>query len=201
MKADMAPHGSILRPAHDVGLERELVVRASRGEPHACRDLILRHQRAVGGLLQRMLRGSGLSSHVEDLAQETFLRVFKALSRFDPDGPAKLSTWILTIATRLALQAIERRRLPTDPLDEGSIPSPWRDPNDAADRVELGRRIERAVGALAPCQRAAFVLREYHGLDYAEIAEALEIDLGTVKSRLSRARRSLRAALEEVRHG
>ncbi|MEM9456061.1 MAG: sigma factor [Myxococcota bacterium] len=101
----MAPHGSLLRPAHDVDPEGELIVRANHGDPHARHELILRHQRAVGELLQRMLQGSGRSSYVEDLAQETFLLAFKALSRFDPDESARLSTWLLTTATRLALRA------------------------------------------------------------------------------------------------
>ncbi len=196
----MASLRSTSRPATDVP-DPDLVRRAQAGELVASHTLIVRHQRAVNGLLRRMLGGSGLGSQAEDLAQETFLRVFKALGSFDPEGSAKLSTWILTIATRLALQAIARRRLPTESLVESAIASPWRGQDEDPDRARLGRRIERAVASLAPPYRVVFLLREYHGLDYGEIASALAIDLGTVKSRLSRARRALRAELQEVRHG
>ncbi|MBC8070573.1 MAG: RNA polymerase sigma factor [Deltaproteobacteria bacterium] len=194
----MASTATVSEPATT---ERALILRAQAGERGAARVLVETHQRAVAGLLQRLLRGSGLDALTEDLAQETFLRGFAALSRFDPDGPARLSTWLLTIATRLALQTIARRRLGTEPLDELAIASPGLPFDESPDRARIGACIERAVGALAPTHRAVFLLREYHGLEYAEIAQALAIDLGTVKSRLSRARAALKQALEEVRHG
>lgn len=181
--------------------DTELVLRARAGDRGACRALVVRHQQAVAALLQRVLASRGITALVEDLAQETFLRVFKALPRFDPAGPAKLSTWILTIATRLALQTLARRRVATDPLDEATVASQWWGQDDAADRARLGRRIAQAVSRLPAPYRAAFVLREYHGMDYETIAAALDVDLGTVKSRLSRARKQLRAALVEVEHG
>jgi RNA polymerase sigma-70 factor, ECF subfamily len=171
--------------------------RARRGDARAFRALVETYQRRVFALVGRML-GRGRSSLVEDLAQETFLRVFRALPAFTPDGPARLSTWILTIAARLALDELARRRpAPSDELSAEPSASP-----SALAEVEaraLGRAIERAVAALPPEFRAVFLLREYHDLDYEEIARALEIDLGTVKSRLSRARSLLRAALQEVR--
>ncbi|MEM6989526.1 MAG: sigma-70 family RNA polymerase sigma factor [Myxococcota bacterium] len=197
----MAAFESTPRAAEGRAPDRVLVALARDGDRAACRLLIERHEAAVGALLQRLLHGSGLASSSEDLAQETFLRVFKALDRFDPDGPAQLSTWMLTIATRLGLQAIARRRLATAPLDESAVASTWPQQEAAAEGARLGERIAAAVGALAPSYRAAFVLREYHGLDYQEIAEALDVDLGTVKSRLSRARKALRRALAEVKHG
>jgi RNA polymerase sigma-70 factor, ECF subfamily len=201
MQTGMAAIGPAQDATSEADLERELVVRAQSGDATACRELIVRHERAVGGLLRRMLAGSGHATLAEDLAQETFLRGFAALGRFDPLGPARLSTWLLTIATRLALQAIARRRLPTQSLDESVIASDFGTHDESPDRARLGRRIELAVSALAPAHRAVFLLREYHGLDYTEIALALAIDLGTVKSRLSRARAALRFALEDVRHG
>jgi RNA polymerase sigma-70 factor (ECF subfamily) len=174
--------------------------RAARGDQEAFRELVELYHRRVHDLLWRMLDPSGRADRVEDLVQETFVRVFGALSRFRPDGPARLSTWILTIATRLALNELRRAGRPTVPLDAVAEHLGGGEPADrAAERRRLGRAIARAIGALPVEYRAALVLREYHGLDYAEIAEVLEIDLGTVKSRLSRARSKLRDALEEVR--
>lgn len=197
----MAASGSTAETSPETRRTHEIVTRAQAGDRAACRELIVRHQGAVGGLLRRLLAGSGLAALTEDLAQETFLRAFAALGRFDPHGPARLSTWLLTIATRLALQAIARRRLPTHPLEESTIAAPGCADDEAPDRAALGRRIAAAVGALPAAHRAVFLLREYHGLEYTEIAQALAIDLGTVKSRLSRARTNLRAALKDVRHG
>src|SRR5689334_4105236 len=81
--------------------------RAQRGDERAWRDLIARYQTPVHALIWRLLAGRA-QHRAPDLAQETFVRVVRALPRFDPAGPAKLSTWILTIATRLALNELRR---------------------------------------------------------------------------------------------
>ncbi|HWO17346.1 MAG TPA: sigma-70 family RNA polymerase sigma factor [Kofleriaceae bacterium] len=166
--------------------------RAQRGDERAWRALIERYQQPVHALIWRLMAGRA-RHRVEDLVQETFVRVLRALPGFDPAGPASLSTWMLTIAARLALNELRRPEaaaLPEEPEGPGS------------DRADLGaerRRLAQAIGAgvaaLPDAQRAVLVLREYHDLDYAEIAEALELDLGTVKSRLARARAALRAHL------
>ena len=166
--------------------------RAQRGEERAWRALIDRYRQPVHALIWRLMAGRA-RHRVEDLVQETFVRVLRALPGFDPAGPASLSTWMLTIAARLALNELRRPEaaaLPEEPEGPGG------------DRADLGaerRRLAQAIGAgvaaLPDAQRAVLVLREYHDLDYAEIAEALELDLGTVKSRLARARAALRAHL------
>jgi RNA polymerase sigma-70 factor (ECF subfamily) len=168
--------------------------RAQRGEADACRALVERYQRPVFALLHRMLG----PAQVEDLAQETFLDVFRALGGFAPLGPARLSTWILTIATRRAIDALRRRPPPAEPLDQAAaeLYGPGR-ADDASERARVAGAIERAVRGLSPEQRATLLLREYHGLEYAAIARALEVDVGTVKSRLSRARAALRAVLAD----
>lgn len=172
----------------------ELVLRrAQRGDERAWRTLIDRHQRAVHALIWRLLAGKA-RHRVEDLVQETFLRVLRALPEFDHAGTASLATWILTIATRLAIN--ELRRAPLLPLDHDPAGHDRTDRD--AERRQLGAAIAAGVAALPPQQRAVFVLREYHELEYGEIATALEIDLGTVKSRLARARAALRAHLGPV---
>lgn len=168
---------------------------ARRGDRDASRTLVERYQVRVFALISRMLAGRGRAT-VEDVAQDTFLQVFKQLAGFDPRGSAKLSTWILTIAARRSIDELRRQR-PTLVPDVELTGE--RSADDRAMRRELLAAIEAALRELTPELRAAFLLREYHGLDYAEIAKALAIDLGTVKSRLSRARAALRERLEEVR--
>lgn len=179
----------------DGELDEVTLARAARGEQSACRALVVRYQGPVFALLGRLLAGrrGGL---VEDLAQETFLRVFRALPSFTPSGAARVSTWILTIATRLALDELRKRPRETEPI-ESAIET--RDPraDGAVERRDLGRAIQRAMSTLSPDHQAIVILRELHGLEYDEIARALDLDVGTVKSRLSRARAALREALGE----
>jgi len=162
--------------------------RAQLGDQRAWRDLIERHQQPVHALIWRLLAGRA-QHRAPDLTQETFVRVLRALPKFDPAGPAKLSTWILTIATRLALNELRRPDLAS--LGDRDITSTERADTNI-ERKRLGAAIAAGIAALSDPQRAVLVLREYHELDYAEIAEVLELDLGTVKSRLARARAALR---------
>ena len=176
------------RPADS--LDELTLRRAQRGDERAWRDLIARFQRPVHALIWRILAGRA-KHRAEDLTQETFVRVLGALPRFDPAGPAKLSTWILTIAARLAWNELRR---PESAALEHEPPAAERT-DASAERRRLGDAIAAGVAALPDGQRAVLVLREYHELDYAEIAGVLELDEGTVKSRLSRARSALRAHL------
>jgi RNA polymerase sigma-70 factor, ECF subfamily len=176
-------------------LDDVTLARAKRGEERARRALVELYQRQVHALLYRMLGGRG--DLAADLAQETFVRVFGAIERFAPGGAARLSTWILTIATRLALN--ELRRKPHETLADVDVPGGAR-PDRELERRALAAAVRRCIAELKPEYRAVLILREYHELDYEEIAVALEIDVGTVKSRLSRARGALREALGELRH-
>jgi RNA polymerase sigma-70 factor (ECF subfamily) len=164
--------------------------RAQRGDERAWRALIDRYQTPVHALIWRLLAGRA-RHRVEDLVQETFVRVLRALPSWEPAGTASLQTWILTIATRLTLNDLRR------PEMSGIVEEPpAHDATDAAsERARIGAAIAAGVAALPDAQRAVFVLREYHELEYADIAEALGLDLGTVKSRLTRARAALRERL------
>ena len=168
-------------------LDELTLARARRGDEQAWRALIARYQQPIHALVWRLLAGRA-RHRVEDLVQETFVRVLRALPAFDLAGPASLSTWMLTIATRLALNDLRRP-------EHGSIevePIANERTDDPVERRRLGAAIAAGVAALPDAQRAVLVLREYHDLDYQEIAEVLELDLGTVKSRLARARTALR---------
>src|SRR5262245_40166269 len=178
-------------------LDNDVLAAAMRGDREASRRLVELYQARVFALASRMVAGRGRAV-IEDIAQETFLQAFRRLASFDPRGPAKLSTWILTIAARRAIDELRKQR-PVLVADLDATGGARAD--DRVVRRELVAAIEAALHELTPELRAAFLLREYHGLEYSEIARALDIDLGTVKSRLSRARVALRARLVEVHHG
>jgi RNA polymerase sigma-70 factor, ECF subfamily len=180
------------RPTGSRELDRQTLVRAQRGDPIAFRAFVVRYERPVFALLSRLI---GRGPELEDLAQETFLRAFRALPGFDLDGAARPSTWLLTIATRLTLDVKRRKRPPLEDLASVSVASNERSPEHGAGDNELGRAIARAVSELPDDQRAAFVLSEFHGLSIAEIAGALETHEATVKTRLFRAREKLKLAL------
>jgi RNA polymerase sigma-70 factor, ECF subfamily len=188
-------------PARSPAVELDEVTlrRAQGGDADAFRHLVRCYQDRVFALLSRLL-GPGRRAAVEDLAQDTFLDVFRALGRFSSLGPARLSTWILTIASRRAIDELRRRPPVIEPLDDHAQLAAGAGADEGARQTRLAAAIQRAIAELSPEYRAAFLLREYHGLEYADIARALEIDAGTVKSRLSRARAALRRTLAEVCH-
>lgn len=174
-------------------LDRDTLLRARRGDPLAFRAFVVRYERPVFALLSRML---GRGHRVEDLAQETFLRAFRALPGFDPDGPARVSTWLLTIATRLALDEKKKQRRPEPMLPEAPAPAT---PERVARQHELRVALGAAIEGLPDDQRAAFVLAEFHDFSLNEIAEALGAPVGTIKTRLFRARDKLARALDEFK--
>jgi RNA polymerase sigma-70 factor, ECF subfamily len=167
--------------------------KAQQGERAALDRLVERYHPMVHALVWRMACARG-DSHVADLVQDALIRVIQNIARFDTRGPARLSTWILTITTRVVLN--DRRR---DPDRETKLePAACVDPATALAGREIGAAIARAVVELPAPQRIAFVLREYHDLDYGEIAKVLEVDVGTIKSRLSRARAAVRTTLSRT---
>lgn len=182
------------RPSDDGEIDDRTLRLAAAGDRDASRMLVETYQRRVFALASRMLAGRGRAT-IEDVAQDTFLQVFRRIASFAPGGPAKLSTWILMIAARRAIDELRKQRPVL--FAEVERTSDARG-DDRAIRKELVAAIEGALRELSPELRAAFLLREYHGLDYTEIARSLAIDLGTVKSRLSRARAALRERLAEV---
>ncbi len=188
-----APAAARTGPSHPAELDDLTLRRAQQGERAALDLLVARYHPMVHALVWRMACAQG-ESHVADLVQDSLVRVLQSLARFEPAGPARLSTWILTIATRVVLS--DRRRAPRP--DAKLEPAACIDPATVAAERELGTAIARAVLELPEAQRIAFVLREYHDLDYREIAEMLAVDVGTIKSRLSRARVAVRDALSRA---
>ena len=185
-----------------IDLPTELVLRARSGDPAACREIIDTLHRPVIATIFRFL-GPSWRYEVEDLAQEVFLKLFRALDKFDP-ARARFTTWAYTFVRNHCYDTLKKRRLPTTSLHatpDGDEPRDVPDdrelrPLQEAENQELGQKIATALAELGEDQRMVFVLREYEGLDYRQIADVVGISEGTVKSRLFRAKESLRQRLE-----
>lgn len=179
------------------------VIAAQRGDETASRELIEALHRPVIATIYRFL-GPHSKFDVEDLAQDVFLKVFRALDRFDPGRGVKFTTWVYTFVRNHCFDVMKKRRLPTTSLASADPDEPQRDLPDPGGRVppadaensELGAKIGEALATLGEDQRMVFILREYEGLEYAAIAQVTGVSEGTVKSRLHRAKESLRQRLE-----
>jgi RNA polymerase sigma-70 factor (ECF subfamily) len=200
MVAAAEPFGPLgLRQDSRAGEVDELTLEGCRRrDPAALRRFVLRYERLVFAFLSRSL---GRGPHVEDLAQDVFLRACQALPRFDPHGRAKVSTWLLSVARNAAIDWRRRQRLHLVPLTGREPATETAGPETERRRHEIARAFERAAASLDDDQRDVFVLAEFHGLSMAEIGELCGIPENTAKTRLFRAREKLRALLAEVRDG
>ncbi len=189
--ADPQPQQDALAALDDSGL----VAAFLEGEKRAFNLLVDRYQ---GRLVNFVYRTTGDRERAEDLVQETFIRVYRHLHRFDQSK--KFSTWIYTIASNLAKNELRNRS--RNPLvlfqaikknwDADQKPLEWEDntyrPDDLFRKRHLRQMVESAVEELPEHHRTVFILRELEGKTYEEIAEITSCNLGTVKSRLNRAR-------------
>ena len=175
------------------GDDSHLVDRVRRGDPRAFEELVIANQHRVFGVALRMLRNR---AEAEEVAQEVFLRVHRALDDFR--GEAKLSTWLYAIASRLCLNRLAsgERRMAREGEESLERLRADADPAAHVERGELEAALRRAIDELPDERRIVVVLRDLDGLSYEEIAAALELPLGTVRSRLHRARMDLKEKLE-----
>src|SRR5437899_4880991 len=171
--------------------ERELVERCRSGDERAFQELVDRYKDLVFALIARTIQDR---SRAEDLAQDVFLRIHRGLPYFR--GEAKLSTWIYRIVANVCLQ--DRGGAPaTVSLDDDRVPERAASSADRRfDDLELRDRLEKAVARL-PAQYRLLVAAHYlEGVRYEDLAEALQLPLGTVKTQLYRAKQQLRRLLE-----
>lgn len=178
--------------------EQALVARLRDGDPAAQAQVVDAYKDRLVTVIARV---AGSAADAEDLAQETFLKAFGAIGRFD--GRSALFTWMYRIAVNTARDWVDhRRRRPAVPLHgpEGprhDPPAPGPGPDEQAVRAEERAAVHRALARLPEPFRGTLVLREMEGLSYGEIAATLGVSIGTVESRIFRARTRLRALLEE----
>jgi RNA polymerase sigma-70 factor (ECF subfamily) len=186
------------------GREAALVQRCAASDESACAELVSEHQRMVVQLATNLL---GDREEALDLCQEVFMRVFATIHRFR--GQSSLRTWIYRIAVNQARNRHRfwRRRHRADQISLDQHMAVYGDclhcreasPDSVLAQKELAAQLTHALDHLPFDQRTAIVLREIDGLSYEEIAFSLGVAVGTVKSRLTRARKSLRQELGEAR--
>ncbi len=174
----------------DLGVDRELVRRSRRGDPAALEELVLL---TTGRAYRLALRIVGDRDEAEDVVQEAYVRVFRALPRFREE--ARFETWLHRIVVNAALNHLRKRGrfgevVQVDDLDAQT-------PDRGAERAEDRDALERALAALPPGQRTAVLLKDVYDLSCREIGEELGIEEGAVKVRLHRARKRLRALLDQ----
>jgi len=189
--------------------DQEVVALAKDGRDEAYRELIRRYERPVFSLIFRMVRNRELA---EDLCQETFIKVLNAVQSYRPEY--KFSSWVFKIANNAAIDHLRKRELDTLSL-EGSphadtpelveatalqISERGENQLQEVENRELGSTIETAIGRLRPEYRSCILLRHVEGRSYEEIAEILNLPLGTVKTYIHRARNELRVSLKDLRN-
>jgi len=191
------------RPDRSKIPDGELVRRVLDGESDAFAELVRRTRRDGYRLARRILH---VHEEADDALQEAYVKAFRALDRFDT-GRA-FAPWFLTIVARTALSALRQGARHAavsldDPAPEGNVPLAERiaDPAHDADEREFRLRAERAFDALSEEHRAVLALRVGSDLSYAEIAAALDLPVGTVMSRLARAREALLERIHELSPG
>jgi RNA polymerase sigma-70 factor (ECF subfamily) len=171
--------------------ESEWLVRALEGDDSAFTQLVETYHRPVYNLCYRMLGNAG---DAEDAAQESFLRAYKSLKRYDPNR--SFATWLLSIASHYCIDQLRKRRFNSFSIDDED--HAWMEPSDPGPNPEKTflisekqSQVQALLDHLGPKDRSAVIMRYWYNYSYEEIAEALSLTISAVKSRLHRARREL----------
>ncbi len=182
--------------------EDQLVAAAQRGDVDAYNQLVLLYQQMAYNVAYRVL---GNQDAAMDATQDAFLRGFKGLSRF---RGGSFRAWILRITTNCSYDQLRyKQRRPSTPIDDlveedehsTLLQSEEEEPEDHLQRQELGAVLQKGMQSLPEDQRITLILSDVEGLNYEEIAQATMVSLGTVKSRLSRARAKMRDYIQAQR--
>jgi RNA polymerase sigma-70 factor (ECF subfamily) len=179
--------------------DAECVRRVQRGDTDSFEVLVRRHQKATFNLVYRLL---GDYDEAAEIAQEVFLSAYKSIHRFR--GDANFATWLYRIAfnhastRRKSLNATQRRHVPLD--GDETTGDGAGDPARTAERREIHERVQQALNSLDAGDAMIVLLRDLQDVPYDEVARILKVPVGTVKSRLHRARQALKARLEPYFH-
>ena len=186
-------------PAHLIRelTDSDLVAKARTDDFFAFEELVRRYRNDVFRLAFHYVRNR---EEAWDISQEVFIKVHGALSGFR--GEANVKTWMLRIAANQCKDFLKKRRLPTVSMEDvtpgADFASQTQNPSDVLAMQELGRAIEAALAHMPHKHRTAFILREYEGLSYEEMAHVMKCNLGTVMSRLHHARKKMQQSLIDM---
>ena len=185
-------------------IDQQLVERVQRGDKAAFDLLVVKYQRKIFRLLSRLIRDS---AEIEDVAQEAFVKAYRALPNFR--GDSAFYTWLYRIAINTAKNYLvsQGRRAPTstaadvedaETFDDGDHLRDLNTPDSMLVTKQVGDAVNRAIDQLPEDLRTAIVLRELEGLSYEEIAESMQCPIGTVRSRIFRAREAIALELRPI---
>ena len=188
----------------DREIDQQLVERVQRGDKAAFDLLVVKYQRKIFRLLSRLIRDS---AEIEDVAQEAFVKAYRALPNFR--GDSAFYTWLYRIAINTAKNYLvsQGRRAPTstqsdveeaETFDDGDHLRDLNTPDSMLVTKQVGDAVNRAIDQLPEDLRTAIVLREIEGLSYEEIAESMQCPIGTVRSRIFRAREAIALELRPI---
>lgn len=181
--------------------EKELLIRAKEGDEEAFEEIIKLYQQKICSTIFFMVKNENI---VEDLAQEVFIKVYRNISKFNEES--SLYTWIYRITMNTCIDQIKKEKKITYintyvDTDDGEVEIQFEDESQRLDEIvenKLKREsLIKAIKSLPAEQRALIVLRDIRQFKYMEIAEMLKLNLGTVKSKISRARQTLKESLEK----
>jgi RNA polymerase sigma-70 factor (ECF subfamily) len=176
--------------------DAHLIAETLKGSETAFRRLVERYHSIIHSVVRGVL---GDRDDVEDVVQEALIKMYRGLPRFR--GDAKFSTWVYRIARNEAIDAVSRRRLETQPLDDLDVEdSRGEAPDEAHARDSERMSVERYLHRLDEHYRIALELRYMGEKSYAEIADAMELPIGTVKTYIHRAKQELRRAMRRTAH-
>lgn len=186
--------------------DQQLVARVQKGDSRAFDLLVLKYQHKIFGLISRYVRDA---DEVQDVAQEAFIKAYKALPNFR--GDSAFYTWLYRIAINTAKNyLVSRSRRPpgsdveledAEYLEGGDGLREIENPENALLGAELKAVVEGAISALPEDLRTAITLREFEGMSYEDIADIMDCPIGTVRSRIFRAREAIDALVGEQLHG
>src|SRR4051812_4044315 len=172
--------------------DSDIVKRVLNGDVDSFRILVERYQRPVLSMIRRFVWDS---HRCEEIGQDVFVRAFQKLSTFDP-ARSEFSTWLFTIARNMSINALKKKlHLPMEELPEAPVS---RNPSEEFLDKELFAHMDKTLKALPGKLQRAFILAEFEQMPYEEIARIEGTRLGTVKSRINRARSRLHAAMKDM---
>jgi RNA polymerase sigma-70 factor, ECF subfamily len=173
--------------------ETELVHRSQAGDTEAFGELVTKHRAKIYAMLYGMVRNE---NDAWDLAQEGFLQAWRSIHKFE--GRSSFYTWLYRLTVNLVIDSLRRKGRRVEVELDDAIPSSLPSPRANYQRTEISEHINTALAQLSPEHRAVIVLKEIEDLQYQEIAEVLNVSVGTVMSRLFYGRKKLQSILRPI---